>query len=186
MKQQPLPLPGLGVLVACAASAAVLIGCSAPDSDEPTDSIAWRQAPQAYQDAIIEALNEHGCPSVDRNLVAAQFQEASAFDPPATSAVGAQGPAQILPAQWAKWAPRVGAEDPHNLPDPAKVLVAMDCDAAEQITARGHTPTPRMIAAVIAVGMDNAVSTDPDIIERVNSDGGVDRIISAATPEPHP
>lgn len=150
------------------------------DNSDPAVSAAWEAAPPIYQAAIGTALRGQGCPTVDRNLVAAQLKFASGFTTEATSPAGAAGPAQYLPATWDTLAPGVGATDPRNILDATAVLVAENCRNAEQLRARGHSPTLNLIASSWLIGVDNTLNPDSG---RLAEDSGLRALIVTASPE---
>jgi len=72
-------------------------------------------------EAIEEAANEFG---IEWQLLASQAWAESSFDPKAISRAGAKGLFQIMPATWDEWAPKVGASNPFDAVDSARVGAA--------------------------------------------------------------
>lgn len=71
--------------------------------------------------AIKWAAMEFG---LEWQLLASQAWAESSFDPQAVSSAGAKGLMQIADATWAEWGPKVGASDPFNALDSARVGAA--------------------------------------------------------------
>jgi len=61
---------------------------------------------------------------VDPDLLLSQAWAESSFDPKAISRVGAKGLFQIMPPTWDEWAPKVGASNPFDAVDSARVGAA--------------------------------------------------------------
>lgn len=71
--------------------------------------------------AVCAAAKEFG---VDPDLLLSQAWAESSFNPYAVSSAGAQGLFQVMPATWGEWGPKVGASDPFNVIDSARVGAA--------------------------------------------------------------
>lgn len=186
------PTPTTRSLIVAAAAATVMTaaGCGHDARTEPSSapaaeqkaSTAWKAAPAIYRAAITTALRSHGCPGVGRDLIAAEIMASSDFDHTAVSPVGALGPAQIPPSMWDRYAPGVGATDPHNILDAATVQVAINCADAAKLTDLGHTPTTELLARAYVGGVDNAVSSQQAVIARIDESGAA-RVLQLAQPQ---
>lgn len=147
---------GLRAAGAAAALTAAL-SVAACSSGGNSDSVAWTATPVDYRDAINTAIDSHGCEAVSPDLIAAQTYIETRFTATATSAAGAEGPAQILPAQWNQLAPAVDATDPNNPHDAMAVLVAADCQIANELSAAQVDVTPVTIAAAWNAGTKSVI-----------------------------
>lgn len=176
-----LVLPALAAVVLAAATACTTDTGAAPTGDRP--SSAWTAAPPIYQAAITSALGAQGCPSVDRNLLAAQLQFDSNFTHDAVSVAGLRGAAQIAPATWDLWAPKVGATDPMNILDSVTVQVALNCDIAAQLQKAGAEPTLDNLVSAYMVGVGSTLDPGPHHLFVPFEELGIDRIVAAATPQ---
>lgn len=99
--------------------------------------------------------------------MAAPFYVASGFRSEVVSRAGAQGPAQILPSQWAQHADRVGAHDPNDPADSAAVLVAMDCTIIQHLQETGQVASPENIVAAWVGGPQSVGSGQAGEVGRV-------------------
>lgn len=77
-----------------------------------------RTSKQVITAAIRAAAHEFG---VDADLLLSQAWAESSFNPYAVSEAGAQGLFQFMPATFAEWGPKVGASDPFDVTDSARV-----------------------------------------------------------------
>lgn len=91
--------PVRAVLLVVAASLAV--SCAAQAAPAP-GQLDVTKVPAAYRDLVVAAGEQ--CAEVSAQLIAAQIDEESAWDPDAVSSAGAQGIAQFMPGTWPTWA----------------------------------------------------------------------------------
>lgn len=77
-----------------------------------------KDVPKQYQKYVTDAADELGIPA---NLIAAQIQLESSFDPKARSDAGAEGIAQFEPGTFAEYGPKGGS--PWNVGDSFKAYV---------------------------------------------------------------
>jgi beta-glucanase (GH16 family) len=85
------------------------------------------------------------CPTITAPRVAAQLMAASAFNPNAISAAGAQGIAQFRPEPWTRYAP-AGAS-PWDPSAAIRTLGVAMCDLVTQVSGLGGDPYPLALAA---------------------------------------
>jgi soluble lytic murein transglycosylase-like protein len=85
------------LLTVCGALPALLPGGGRLGGDLATDA----PVPAALRPAIVSAGSR--CRDITPALLAAQLWQESGFDPSASSAAGAKGIAQFIPATWATW-----------------------------------------------------------------------------------
>ena len=176
-----LSFPVLAALVLAAATACTADTPARPEIERP--SSAWTAAPPIYQAAITSALGAQGCPSVDRNLVAAQLQFESNFTHDAVAVSGASGAAQISPSAWQEWAPKVGATDPLNVLDSVTVQVAVNCDNAALLQKAGAEPSLNNLVSAYSVGVNSTVNPGSHHLSVPFKDLGIEQIVAAATPQ---
>lgn len=103
-------------------------------------------------DLIRTAASRFG---VDANLLLSQLFAESSFDPRAVSGVGAKGLGQIMDATFAEWGPRVGATDPFDPRDSARVA------AAYLAWLRGQVDTDWQALVAYGWGLGNYQSGKP-------------------------
>jgi len=87
-------------------------------------------------------------PSIDWRIIKAQFWQESRFDPRATSAAGARGIAQIMPATW----DRFGVGDPYNAHD--SIWAGVKCMA--NLIGQWSRPRPDIDRICLALASYNA------------------------------
>jgi soluble lytic murein transglycosylase-like protein len=78
------------------------------------------------------------CPGLSRELIAAQIQAESDFNPNAVSPANAVGPSQFIPSSWEVWgvdADGDGARNPFSIPDAVTAQAAFMCENLKQTTA---------------------------------------------------
>ncbi len=80
--------------------------------------------PQEYRKPIKQAAKE--CPELTPQLLAAQIDQESGFDPGAQSHAGAQGIAQFVPDTWSRWGEDL---DGDGVADPFNAKEAIDAQA---------------------------------------------------------
>ena len=85
---------------------------------------APHDVPQEYRKPIKQAAKE--CPELTPQLLAAQIDQESGFDPEAESHAGAQGIAQFVPETWARWGVDL---DGDGVADPFNAQEAIDAQA---------------------------------------------------------
>lgn len=84
--------------------------------------------PKEYRKAIKQASKE--CPELTPQLLAAQIDQESGFDPKAQSRAGAQGIAQFVPDTWARWGVDLdgdGVADPFNAEEAIDAQARLMC-----------------------------------------------------------
>jgi soluble lytic murein transglycosylase-like protein len=98
LPQRPAPTAAAPAAVATAAT---------PTTTSFADTLARTQSSAPYQAEIDSAARENG---LDPDLLSSVIQQESGFDPNATSAAGAQGLMQLMPAT----AESLGVTDPYD------------------------------------------------------------------------
>lgn len=111
------------LLIGGTLGAAVLIALlpsqdeSADDTTRCTSTVSeTSEVPEEYQTPIEDAAEESG---MSADILAAQLDQESRFDPEAVSPVGARGPAQFMPETWDEWG------DGGDITDPEDSVAAM-------------------------------------------------------------
>ncbi|MCF2528104.1 bifunctional lytic transglycosylase/C40 family peptidase [Yinghuangia soli] len=100
------------------------------------------RVPEAYREWIAKAGAL--CPEVTPQLLAAQMEQESGWNPTIVSPVGAQGIAQFMPGTWATWATDGDGNGTKDVWSPADAIMAAaryDCALAEQV--RGYVQAGR-------------------------------------------
>lgn len=111
-----------------------LAGCSAGGP---------REVPKEYRTPIKTASKE--CPDLSRQLLAAQIDTESGFDPQAESHAGAQGIAQFVPETWARWGQDLdgdGQADPFNATEAIDAQARLMCYLILEAKASGIDGNP--------------------------------------------
>lgn len=101
--------------VAVAAVALVVAGCSGAGP---------RVVPKEYRQSIKQAAQE--CDQLSPQLLAAQIDKESKFQPDAQSKAGAQGIAQFVPETWGRWGRDLNGD---GTADPMNAREAIDAQA---------------------------------------------------------
>ncbi|MDI2125835.1 NlpC/P60 family protein [Yinghuangia seranimata] len=100
------------------------------------------RVPAQYRQWIAKAGQV--CPEVTPQLLAAQMEQESGWDPLIVSPVGAQGIAQFMPGTWATWATDGDGDGTKSVWSPADAILAAahyDCALAAQV--RGYVDSGR-------------------------------------------
>lgn len=99
------------------------------------------QVPAQFRDWIIRAGQI--CPEVTPQLLAAQMEQESGWNPGAVSPVGAMGIAQFMPGTWPSWGKDEdgGGASPYHPGDAIMAAARYDCALAAQV--RGYVDTGR-------------------------------------------
>jgi len=163
---------GVAVFVAVAAGAAVagLLGLSAlaglsASTPAPSGAVApvGDLRPDVLPDPALRPwLLQAGalCPTISPAIVAAQVTETSGWDPAAQTTPGAQGFAQMRPAEWASWGrddDANGNASPLDGPDALMALGREDCamvDVVAPLGTGGGVGTLSLVLAAVKAGPD--------------------------------
>ena len=97
-----------------------------------------RVVPKEYRKPIKQAAKE--CPDLSPQLLAAQIDQESGFDPKAESHAGAQGIAQFVPDTWARWGEDLngdGYADPFNASEAIDAQARLMCYLIAEAEASG-------------------------------------------------
>ncbi|NUU19909.1 MAG: transglycosylase SLT domain-containing protein [Streptomycetaceae bacterium] len=131
-------LPFFGLVVGLLVIAALAGGLPANQAVRPVVNAAYNAAyvPAAYREWVVKAGAM--CPEVTPQLLAAQLEQESGWDPEAKSPVGATGIAQFMPGTWVTWATDGdlnGTADIKSAPDAIMAAARYDCALAAQVRA---------------------------------------------------
>lgn len=109
--------------------------------------VGSEQIPSEYQDNLASAAESSG---VDVNILAAQIEAESDWNPDAESHVGAQGLTQFMPSTWDEW----GEGDPYNPDDAIAAQGRYMGHLRSQIAdvASGHDEEIRLMLAAYNAG----------------------------------
>nr|WP_202036485.1 bifunctional lytic transglycosylase/C40 family peptidase [Streptomyces mexicanus] len=108
-----------------------------------------RNVPAEYRTWILKAAAECQEPELSPALLAAQLNQESGFRNQARSYVGAEGPAQFMPATWATWgrdADGNGTASPWDIGDAVMAQGRMMCSLIKQAKASGFGGDVRALA----------------------------------------
>lgn len=137
------------VSVAAAMATAVAFGGTADAAPDPA-------AP--FVSATVPAAAQCGHPEVTPELLRAEVKDESGYVVRAVSPAGAQGPAQILPSQFAVFGgddDGNGVASPFDVGDALGALARINCRAVTDLAARGHRTDPVSIIAAYKGGLGN-------------------------------
>lgn len=137
------------VILAAAVATAVTIGGTAAAAPDP-------EAP--FASAAVHAAAQCGHSEVTPKLLRAEVKDESGYVVRAVSPAGAQGPAQILPTQFAVFGgddDGNGVASPFDVGDALGALARINCRAVTDLAARGHRTDPVSIIAAYKGGLGN-------------------------------
>lgn len=121
-----------------------------------------REVPKDYRKPIKQAARE--CPELTPQLLAAQIDTESGFDPGAESHAGAQGIAQFVPDTWARWGQDLngdGSADPFNATEAIDAQARLMCYLIFEAQASGIDGDPVDLAlAAYNAGWSQVVRYD--------------------------
>ena len=86
------------------------------------DRVLRPSVPQEYRALIIEAAER--CPAVPAEVLAAQINQESSWDPRAVSGAGAQGIAQFMPRTWKQYGIDANGDGKRSVWDPVDAIHA--------------------------------------------------------------
>ncbi|WP_327332923.1 bifunctional lytic transglycosylase/C40 family peptidase [Streptomyces anulatus] len=142
-----------GLILLIVIGAAVLIVDEDSSAVDATNGGAGLQGvPADFRKWILKADADCKEPSMTPALLAAQLYQESKFKTTvaeATSAVGAQGPAQFMPGTWSTWgrdADGNGRNSPWDIGDAVIAQGRMMCSLLRQAAASGYPGGPRALA----------------------------------------
>ena len=124
------------------ATLAVILGASAPAAARLNDAV-----PAEYRGFIEQAAED--CPGLPAEVLAAQLQQESGFNPTAVSLAGAQGIAQFMPGTWAAWGRDANGNGLASPFEPADAINAQGrfmCDLLRRAETSGLTGSPVELA----------------------------------------
>lgn len=122
------------------------VGSGATSCLDP-ELVGSEQIPSEYQDNLASAAESSG---VDVNILAAQIEAESNWNPEAESHVGAQGLTQFMPSTWDEW----GEGDPFNPDDAIAAQGRYMGHLRSQVSnvASGHDEEIRLMLAAYNAG----------------------------------
>ena len=124
------------------ATMAVILGVSAPAAARLNDAV-----PAEFRGFIEQAAED--CPGLPAEVLAAQLQQESGFNPAAVSPAGAMGIAQFMPGTWAAWGRDANGNGVASPFEPADAIDAQGrfmCDLLRRAETSGLTGGPIQLA----------------------------------------